>query len=166
MDTYVAGWDGGGTKTRVVCLSAGGEPFAEHTFGPLNPNGTSETEVCRTVSEALRWMETLGRCTALTVSSAGVSNPDVSSLLGRLLSENGYHERFQLVGDQESALYGAVGPYGAVLVAGTGSICYGRNRQGDTARSGGYGYLVDDEGSGYAIGRDILTAVLRAGDGR
>jgi len=166
MGAFVAGWDGGGTKTKVVCLSLKNTLIGESSFGPLNPNGASVAEVCRTVSGALQWMESLGTCTALAVSTAGISNPEVSSLLTRLLSENGYHEKLKLMGDQESALFGAVGSIGAVLVAGTGSICFGRSSLQQTARAGGYGYLVDDEGSGYAIGRDILAAVLRASDGR
>ncbi|MEI3013924.1 MAG: hypothetical protein V8T36_03730 [Ruthenibacterium lactatiformans] len=51
-------------------------------------------------------------------------------------------------------------------MAGTGSICFGRDAAGKTARSGGYGHKIDDEGSGYALGRDALAAVVRAQDGR
>lgn len=166
MAGFVAGWDGGGTKTKVTCLTETGSALAEAFFGPLNPNGAPKSEVQVTVSQAMAWMAGLGKCKALAVSAAGVSNPDTTDLLCHLLAENGYCGPLQLVGDQESALYGAVGEVGAVLVAGTGSICYGRNNEGKTARSGGYGFLVDDEGSGYAIGRDILIATLRAGDGR
>ena len=62
---------------------------------------------------------------------------------------------------------GALGaPCGMVLIAGTGSICFGRDAAGKTARSGGYGHKIDDEGSGYALGRDALAAVVRAQDGR
>ena len=55
---------------------------------------------------------------------------------------------------------------GTVLIAGTGSICYARTADGRRARSGGWGHLIDDEGSAYALGRDILRAVVRAADGR
>lgn len=51
-------------------------------------------------------------------------------------------------------------------MAGTGAICCGRDGAGNRTRVGGYGYLIDDGGSGYALGRDILTAVVRAADGR
>ena len=69
--------------------------------------------------------------------------------------------------DQQTALYGALGgPGGIVLIAGTGSICFGKNGAGEYARSGGWGHLIDDEGSAYALGRDILRAVVRAADGR
>ena len=55
---------------------------------------------------------------------------------------------------------------GIVVICGTGSICYGRNEQGQAARSGGWGYILGDEGSGYWIGRRALAAVVRHADGR
>ena len=51
-------------------------------------------------------------------------------------------------------------------IAGTGSICYARTADGREARSGGWGSLMDDEGGGFALGRDALAAVVRAEDGR
>ncbi len=58
------------------------------------------------------------------------------------------------------------GGTGCILIAGTGSICTGITEDGKTARAGGWGHLIDDVGSGYALGRDALTAVVRAQDGR
>ena len=55
---------------------------------------------------------------------------------------------------------------GIVIVAGTGSIVYGRNAGGEAARAGGWGHIIGDEGSRYWIGREVLTAVMRAADGR
>ena len=55
---------------------------------------------------------------------------------------------------------------GVVIVAGTGSIAYGRNARGEAARAGGWGYVLGDEGSGYWIGRLALRAVVRQADGR
>src|SRR5205085_1278058 len=55
---------------------------------------------------------------------------------------------------------------GIVIIAGTGSIVYGRNQRGEAARAGGWGHLIGDEGSGYWIGREALAAVMRAEDGR
>jgi glucosamine kinase len=51
-------------------------------------------------------------------------------------------------------------------VAGTGSIAYGRDAAGRAARSGGWGYLLGDEGGGFWIGRSALAAVVRQFDGR
>lgn len=52
------------------------------------------------------------------------------------------------------------------MISGTGSICYGIDRQGNQVRTGGWGHLIDDRGSGYAIAVDILSSVVRAWDGR
>jgi N-acetylglucosamine kinase-like BadF-type ATPase len=55
---------------------------------------------------------------------------------------------------------------GVVIVCGTGSIAYGRDRAARAARAGGWGHILGDEGSGYWIGRHALRAVARAADGR
>jgi N-acetylglucosamine kinase-like BadF-type ATPase len=63
------------------------------------------------------------------------------------------------------ALHAAFGGApGVIVVAGTGSIAYGRNAKGKTARAGGYGFAISDEGSAHWIGRTAVSAVLRARD--
>jgi N-acetylglucosamine kinase-like BadF-type ATPase len=167
MSDFVAGWDGGGTKTCVVCATADGTEIGRNVFGALNINGASEREIFSCVSQAVAFVQGMpGRCLGMVIATAGTSNPAAGEMVGRALLKAGYAGPYAMHGDQEAALFGAVDGVGAVLVAGTGSICYGRNAAGETARCGGYGYLVDDEGSGYAIGRDILSAVLRSADGR
>jgi N-acetylglucosamine kinase-like BadF-type ATPase len=70
-----------------------------------------------------------------------------------------------VVGDMETTMYAAFedGP-GVVVIAGTGSIAYGRNAQGRTLRAGGWGFAVSDEGSGEWIGRTAVSEGLRARD--
>jgi N-acetylglucosamine kinase-like BadF-type ATPase len=68
--------------------------------------------------------------------------------------------------DGELALSGLDGAVGVALVAGTGSIAFGRNAVGEKARAGGWGHLIGDEGSGYMIGRRAMQAAARAADGR
>ncbi len=167
---FVAGLDGGGSKTALCCMDARGGVLLEGAFGPLNVHGTDPAAIARTLRDivlALSSMDGgLPSCAGITVAAAGASNPVSGELIGAGLREAGYRGPFGQRGDHEAALRGAVGATGAVLIAGTGSICFGRNEAGETARSGGWGYLLDDEGGGYAIGRDILRAVLRAADGR
>jgi N-acetylglucosamine kinase-like BadF-type ATPase len=84
---------------------------------------------------------------------------------------NGLHDdsrpRVIVVNDALIALAaGSRGEPGIVIIAGTGSIAYGRNARGATARAGGWGHMIGDEGSGYWIGREALAAVMRASDGR
>jgi N-acetylglucosamine kinase-like BadF-type ATPase len=70
-----------------------------------------------------------------------------------------------VVGDMQIALEAAfdAGP-GVIVIAGTGSIAYGRDRQGKTLRAGGWGFAIGDEGSAHWIGREAVSAVLRASD--
>ena len=152
MSGYVCGWDGGGTKTEVLCLSLNGETLADAAFGPLNLNGADPERICATIRDSVAFMASqpggLAACQALVIGTAGVSNRAAVTLVEQTVREAGYQGPLQLLGDQEIALAGAVRGSGAVLVAGTGSICCGRSAQGERARSGGYGHLIDDEGSG------------------
>ena len=166
---YFCGWDGGGTKTGV-CIQDETGTLTEAAFGPLNLNGAAEDRVAATVRNGVAFMAAqpggLAACAGLVIGMAGASNADASARVERMVREAGYEGPFKLLGDQEIALAGAIDGPGAVLIAGTGAICFGRDGRGERFRVGGYGYLIDDGGSGYAIGRDILTAVVRAEDGR
>ena len=166
---YYCGWDGGGTKTEVCILNREGKT-ASQAFGPLNVNGASRETVEKTVRDAVEYMasqqEGLEGCAQLVIGMAGASNRDAAQMVEQAVREAGYTGPLRLVGDQEIALAGAIRGHGAVLIAGTGAICYGRDPAGNSFRVGGWGYLIDDGGSGYAIGRDILMAAARAEDGR
>jgi len=71
----------------------------------------------------------------------------------------------EVVGDGEIAFEDAFGAApGVLIIAGTGSIAYGRNARGETARAGGWGHAISDEGSGYWIGVEAIRAALRARD--
>ena len=169
-ERYAAGVDGGGTKAALCCVDEHGRILSEGTFGPLNINRTGPPEIRRTLEGIVYHLAAMDggitACAGITIAAAGVSNPDSREMYTKALRDLGYSGPFDLRGDHEAALLGAVGTSGTVLVSGTGSICFGQNDEGQTARAGGWGYLLDDEGSGYAIGRDILRAILRVEDGR
>jgi N-acetylglucosamine kinase-like BadF-type ATPase len=79
----------------------------------------------------------------------------------------GYKSRVTVTNDALVALVAGAGHApGVVIVSGTGSIAFGRNAKDEAARSGGWGYILGDEGSGYWIGRHALRAVMREADGR
>ena len=165
---FVAGIDGGGTKTECVLMNLKGEVISTSLFGSLNMNSRPVAEMAESMRGVIERVRAQGGiCRMLCVGCAGMSNPELRRTLERMIRADGYEGAYMLAGDQAAALYAAhgAGP-GAVLISGTGSICFGRNTRGITARAGGRGYKIDDEGSGYAIGRDILSAVVRAQDGR
>ncbi len=167
---FFAGWDGGATKTAVRLVDESGAFRSESAFGPLNLSGTPPETVRRTVTDGVARMAEepggLDACGGLVIGVAGVSNTQVCDEITSDVRAAGYSGPLRLLGDQEIALHGAICGAGAVLIAGTGSVCFGRNLTGTYFRTGGRGYLIDDDGSGYAIGRDILAAVVRAADGR
>jgi len=168
---YAAGLDGGGTKTTAAIADEAGGIVRTITAGPINYNGNDEQVVeqsFRRIFEAIReTCGTLDQCAHLCIGAAGVSNPDVRSRLLNAVRAFGYRNGVTIVGDHETALFGAHGrPHGIVLISGTGSICYGVNEEGRSHRAGGFGHLADDGGSGYRIGIDLISAVFKAEDGR
>ena len=163
---FIAGIDGGGTHTRLEIRDGENRFIRREEFGPFNLNAIGEgafRQLLRQVFAACGSMEECGR---LCVGGAGISNPAVKEILAQELKAAGFSGLWKLCGDQEIALRGAMEGPGLAVIAGTGSICFGKNSSGQTARSGGYGHLIDDGGSGYALGRDVLAAAVRTADGR
>ena len=167
---WYCGWDGGGTKTEVCVLDESGKETARRSFGPLNPNGTDPEVIRETVREAVAFMGTqpggADACGGLVIGVAGINNRKVSGILEDAIRSTGWKGDYRLTGDHAIALAGAIDGHGAILIAGTGAVCFGRDHGGKTFQVGGCGWRIDDGGSGYAIGRDILSAVIRAADQR
>lgn len=160
-----AGIDGGGTGTTLV-LSDGSHQERK-SFGAFNLNSIGEERFRGLLAELFDAVVQAGECEKICIGAAGISNPRVKEIILETAYKYGLSERLLLKGDQDIALYGAMsGKSGAILIAGTGSICTGRGKKSKTVRTGGWGHLIDDAGSGYAIGRDVLKAVVRAYDGR
>ena len=167
---YYCGWDGGGSKTEVSIIDQAGDIIAEATFGALNPNGATIEIVNKTIENCITFMKSvltdLNNCKALVIGLAGISNKNTATMIENIIRNCGYTGKLKLMGDHEIALAGAIEKQGGILIAGTGSICLCRNENDEIFRCGGYGHIIDDEGSGYAIGRDIIKAVAYASDGR
>jgi len=165
---YYLGIDGGGTKTTCA-VGDDSRLLATVTAGPSNIVRVGEVRARESLHQAVgRACAAAGITTAqvahTSVGGAGAARPElaamVRSILGEILSTP-----IGVVGDMEIALEAAfnAGP-GIIVIAGTGSIAYGRDRQGNTARAGGWGFAISDEGSAHWIGRAAIRAVLRAAD--
>lgn len=168
---YVVGLDGGGTKTKVCICDLNGREVQTFLVGALNYNSTEKSELINTLASIVQVIRELPggvrSCKGICISAAGVSNREAREFILNAFINQGFQCELHIVGDQEAALYGAFEkPEGIVLISGTGSICFGRNKEGISHRTGGYGHLVDDEGSGYAIGRDILKVAVQSCDKR
>lgn len=168
----VVGVDGGGTKTRaVVAADAGHKILGEGLSGPSNPLRVGVSEAAAAVREAVeRACAEAGvrraELVAAEVGLAGVKRDDLRAAMESALAELGI-KPVEIVTDSEIALYGATeGKPGLVIIAGTGSICRGRNLRGRHATAGGWGPLAGDEGSGAWMARRALQAVAKATDGR
>ena len=167
---YVLGVDGGGSQTRCVVADLSGRLLATGTAGPSNPLTVGVDACGNAISEAVEAV--VRRCgvrqfRAACLAVAGVERPYGREALQRKAAALGIAEKVLVVPDAVAALAGATGcGVGVVVVAGTGSIAYGVNEEGETSRAGGWGWILGDEGSGYDIGRRAMVAALRAHDGR
>ena len=166
---HVLGIDAGGTKTVCLLADDQGRVVAEARRGGANLQAVGELEVEKVLHEVME--EALGDATitpaAICLGIAGVDRPNDSTVVRGIMKRIGYKARIVIVNDALVALEaGAPGQPGVVVISGTGSIAYGRDAKGQAARSGGWGYVLGDEGSGYWIGRAALRAVLREADRR
>ena len=166
-----AGVDGGGTRTTLVLADGEGREILRRVGGaglvdPRDPIA-SAVLVADLVRSALAEAGMGGPLAALCAGLAGVGNETERVAVENALLAERVAERVRIVTDGEIAREGALGGGAGVLViAGTGSVAYGRSADGRVARCGGWGMFVGDEGSGYAIGRAGVVAALRAADGR
>lgn len=169
----VAGIDGGGTGTRAVIMDEQKRVIGEGQAGPSNPLRVGIANAATNVRQAVdRACAEAGvhRDDVLhaTVGLAGVRRKDIRDVtlekIKHCLKEI---KSIELLPDGDIALYGATdGHAGLVVIAGTGSICCGRNRQGKQVCAGGWGPIVGDEGGAAWIARKALQAVAHASDER
>jgi glucosamine kinase len=166
---HVLGIDAGGTKTVCLLADAQGRTIAESRGPGANLHAAGELAVEKALHEVME--EAIGERpivpSAICLGIAGVDRDDEAGIVRAIMRRIGYKSRVLVVNDALIALVAGAGDApGIVLIAGTGSIAYGRSAAGEAARAGGWGHMIGDEGSGYWIGREALAAVMRAGDGR
>jgi len=167
---FFLGFDGGGTKTDCVLLSADGAIAGEGHGGPANPlrSGFDSTfsSLRDAASKALAVAAiSPNQITGVCAGLAGAGRAAVVRPCTAFLTVEFPNAAVHLIPDYEIALEAAVGTGpGVVLIGGTGSSAFGRNALGETARSGGYGPWIGDEGSAFEIGRRAVAAVARTRD--
>ncbi len=164
----VLGIDAGGTRTLCVLASDAGDVLAEIQGPGANLQSAGELEVEKVLHDLIaRAIGTGPAPASICLGMAGVDRPQDADVIQGILRRIGHRARIVVVNDALIALEAGVpGQPGTVVIAGTGSIAYGRSADGRGARAGGWGYVLGDEGSGYWLGRLALRAVLRAADGR
>jgi glucosamine kinase len=168
---FYLGIDGGGTKTRCV-LADQTIVLAKAMSGGSNIVRLGEAQAREALHTAICQVCTAARISpdqicAICVGAAGAARPEIAARIRSILAEliPGDAANIEVVGDTVIALEAAFGEGpGVIAIAGTGSIVYGRDAAGRTARAGGWGFAVSDEGSGYWIGRRAISAILKSQD--
>lgn len=165
---YYLGIDGGGSKTSCA---VGDETalLATATAGPSNITRVGEARARQALHQAIREAcdgagivprEVKRAC----IGVAGAGRAEVAGTIRNVVADI-IPGDLEVAGDMEIAMSAAFGADpGVIVIAGTGSIAYGRNAQGRTARAGGWGFAVSDEGSAHWIGRKAVMETLRAID--
>jgi N-acetylmuramic acid 6-phosphate etherase len=175
-DLYL-GLDGGGTRTVALLARAdasGGSwvVLGRGEAGPSNPHAVGAERSQQALDEAVGKAFVAAGLPRAAVAAAclglaGAGRPEDQAPI------RDWAARVRLAGAVEVTadaplLLGAGTPqgWGLALVAGTGSMAFARAPDGRTARAGGWGHLLGDEGSGYALAVAGMRAVAQAADGR
>jgi glucosamine kinase len=165
---YYLGIDGGGTKTTCA-VGDEARLLAKATAGPSNIVRVGEAQTRKSLAQAVR--EACAACgispedvVRTCVGGSGAARPELAAIVRSILAEI-LPSPVDVVGDMETSLEAAFGDGpGVIVIAGTGSIAYGRDKTGKTLRAGGWGFEIGDEGSAHWIGRTAVIALLRSSD--
>ncbi len=166
------GVDGGGTKTLVVLLDEENNLVAEGLSGASNPMRVGIETAVTNISEAInkacdKSNRNVTDIVAAALGLAGVRRNDIRLRIRERIARQLRTQSVEVLTDADIALYGATkDKAGLVVIAGTGSICLGKNEKGEKAIAGGWGPLAGDEGGGAGIARRALQAIAKASDGR
>ena len=171
---WFLGIDGGGTHTRALIVNAEGQVLGLGKAGSSNYHTVGITRAVQALSEAVAAARAErhlhGQAAGAFLGLAGVRTAGDHLAFREPLAALGLvkqPERIGLDHDLRIALAGGCGDQpGIVVIAGTGSAAYGRDRQAVTAQAGGWGWLIDDQGGGTWFALQGLRAVMEAADGR
>ena len=171
MAHFYLGVDGGKSSTTALIGDAYGSVIGYGRGGPSN-------HVREVAAGRAKFTGAIEACVSAACSRAGIDFPAArfaSACLGfsggpadkeSILREILPCDRMLVTHDALIALVGGTsGEPGLIVIAGTGSIAFGRNRTGKSARAGGWGYIFGDEGSAFDIARQALRASLRYEEG-
>jgi N-acetylglucosamine kinase len=171
MSFYI-GVDGGASKTAAIVVDEHGKTLGSGLAGGSNHLRVGIEEATRNVERAVNiaMVEAGVALRQVEYAYCGIAGADHPVHRARVVdSLSVFFPRGNFIVDTDAriALTGAIGfGAGIVVISGTGSVAFGRNATGDEARAGGWGPTLGDEGSGFWIAREGLSAIVRAHDGR
>lgn len=153
--------DGGGTKTEFLLFYENGKIIDGVTLEGSNPNVCGMERVKSILTEGIdRMIKNGNRVEGLFAGISGASGGDNREVLNRFLAEKYPYFKSRVEGDIHNVINSVDGDERCVaVICGTGSVAYAYD--GDSLRRfGGWGYLFDDAGSGFDMGRDLIKHVL------
>ena len=175
--SYYVGIDGGGTKTNCVLCDESLDILYQTLSGPSNFLTIGTDKVSDTIIELIK-----DCCDSASISPSEIKNITIgttgagrdsdakklqTAVVEKAKSVKLELNSFNVVSDARIALEGAFsGNPGSILIAGTGSIMFGKDKDGNIHRVGGFGRLIGDEGSGLTLGRKGLNLISKYYDGR
>lgn len=169
----VIGVDGGGSKTRALVADADGRVLGAGDGPSCNHHGVGVNAAFAAVASTIdaafdaAGIHDRADVAAAAFGLAGVDREIDRKMWHQILADRGIAPRIDVVNDIELVLAaGCDEGWGVALICGTGSIGFGRAPDGRTARAGGWGYILGDEGSGYSIAIAALRLATRTADGR
>lgn len=174
---FYIGLDGGGTKTKCVVVDEKMNVLSELVGGPSNFLVFALDEVTQSlfnlITDSIKQADIdISGVESILLGTAGAGRREDAERLEKnfMLKANELRipiKKFVVESDARVALEGAFsGNPGSIFIAGTGSIMFGKDSDGNIHRVGGFGRILGDEGSGFHIGRSGLTAVAKQFDGR
>ncbi len=172
MRELLLGLDGGGSKTQALLADAGGAIIGRGGAGASNYQNIGETAAWAALDAAIRAAFADAGLAETAVAAVGLGLAGVDRPEDRALFEGWAASRFRgapvvIANDAELVLAaGTPDGWGIAVISGTGSIVVARRPTGELARADGWGHLLGDAGSGYAIGAAALRAVMAGFDGR
>ena len=172
---YIIGFDCGATKSEFAAADLSGKILLREEGGPANflvigveRASTNVVSLVKKCSVKLNSPE----FEIIVIGAAGAGRKEDAEKLRKILAiklkaKKIVANSIKVIGDHEIALKAAFpNSPGCILIAGTGSIIYGKDSKNKIHRIGGFGKMIGDEGSGHSIGRKGLQAVSKHFDGR
>jgi N-acetylglucosamine kinase-like BadF-type ATPase len=169
MTRYYLGVDGGQSSTTALLANENGAVMASGQSGPCNHVKSAEGKT--------KFLRAIGGCLEQIFDQSGLT-PDVTFASVCLGFSGGSEDkeayvreiirghRYKITHDADIALTGATGGTpGIMVIAGTGSMAFGSNEEGRTARAGGWGYIYGDDGGAFDLVRQAMRASLQMEEG-
>lgn len=173
MGNLLLGVDGGGSKTSVLLADLDGMIIGRGVAGSSNYRSVGfecATQALRNAIEEALQNANLGehgKVAAACLGLAGAGDVAAQNLFRGWLKEQDIAVNASIVTDADLVLAaGTTEGYGIALICGTGSICYGRTKDGRIYRAGGWGHLLGDEGSAYDIAIRMVRLATQTADRR